>query len=162
MILYSSNIQAQQVASQKAVLISGQSGFKITQNSSTGFHFNNRIAALNVYDLGTVKGLFCVVGVEGYASFQVVGDPSLPVLRKLIEVPENAIVKATITKAVYKEYNAADLGIRYQVIPAQSSVPKTDVDPRTIPFRMNADTYNKNSYGDTTLVRTEGSLEGLG
>jgi len=163
MILHSSKTLAQQVMSQKAVLVSGQSGFKITQNSNTGFHFNNRIAALDVYDQGTVKGLFSVIGIEGYASTQVAGDPSLPVLRKLIEVPENAIVKATITKAVYKDYNASDLGIRYQIIPAQPPVPKTDVDPRTIPFLMNADTYNKNSYGDTITVRTEdaGLLRGI-
>ena len=163
MILYSPGIQAQQALSQKVVLVSGQSGFKITQNSNTGFHFNNRIAALDFYDQGTVKGLFSVVGVEGYASTQVAGDPALPVLRKLIEVPENAIVKTTITKSVYKEYNAADLGIRYQIIPAQNPVPKTDVDPRTIPFLMNTDTYNKNCYGDTTTVRTEdaGLLRGV-
>ena len=163
LILYPTNIQAQQVQSQKAVLLSGQSGFKITQNGNIGFHFNNRIAALDVHEEGTTKGLFSVIGIDGYASTLVAGDPSLPILRKLIEAPENAVVKITITRAVYKEYKAADLGIRYQIIPAQLPVPKTDIDPRSIPFVQNATTYNSNSFGDTITVSTQdaGLLRGV-
>ena len=157
------NAYAQPLQQQKAVLINGQTGFKITQNSSTGFHFINRLASLDVHEEGTQNGLFSLIGAEGYASTQIAGDPSLPILRKLIEVPENAIVKVTITRAVYKEYNAADLGIRYQLIPAQLPVPKTDIDPRTIPFVMNTASYNSNTYGDTVTVRTQdaGLLRGV-
>lgn len=162
-VLFPQSIRAQQVQPQKAVLLNGQTGFKITQNGNTGFHFINRLASMDVHEEGTTKGIFSVIGAEGYAFTQVAGDPSLPVLRKLIEVPENAIVKVSITRAVYKEYNAADLGIRYRLIPAQLPVPKTDIDPRTIPFIMNVATYNSNSYGDTMTVRIQdaGLLRGV-
>jgi hypothetical protein len=157
------NIQAQQVQSQKAILQSGQNGFKITQNDNNGFHFINRLAALAIHEEGTSKGIFSVIGAEGYASTQVAGDPSLPILRKLIEVPENASIKITITKAIYKEYKTADLGIRYPIMPAQLPVPKNDIDPRSIPFALNATTYSSNSYGDTVTVRTldAGVLRGV-
>ena len=162
-ILSPQYVKAQQVQPYKAVLLNGQTGFKITQNSNTGFHFFNRLTSITVHEEGTTKGLFSVIGAEGYASTQIAGDPSLPVLRKLIEVPENAIVKVSVTRAVYKEFNAADLGIRYRLIPAQLPVPKTDTDPRTIPFVMNAVTYSSNSYGDTMTVQTQdaGLLRGV-
>ena len=162
-ILFPVNIQAQQVLSQKAVLSSGQTGFKITQNDINGFHFINLLTALDVHEEGTTKGIYSVIGVDGYALTQVAGDPSLPILRKLIEVPENAIVKSTITKAVYKEYTLADLGIRYQIIPAQLSVPKTDINTQATPFVKNNATYNSNSFGDTVTVSTQdaGLLRGV-
>ena len=156
-------IQAQQLQPQKAVLSSGQTGFKITQNDNNGFHFINNLAALTVHDEGTTKGIFSVIGAEGYASTQVAGDPSLPVLRKLIEVPLNASVKINITKAIYKEFKAADLGIRYSIIPAQLPVPKKEIDQRSIPFAMNTTTFSRNSYGDTITVKTHdaGVLRGV-
>ena len=163
LILFPLSIRGQQVQPQKTVLLNGQTGFKITRNGSTGFHFINRLASIDVHEEGTTKGIFSVIGAEGYASIHVAGDPSLPVLNKLIEVPENALVKVTITRAVYKEYDASDLGIRYRLIPAQLPVLKTDIDPRTIPFVMNVVTYNSNSYGDTMTVRTQdaGLLRGV-
>ena len=163
LILLLNNIYAQQLLPQKAFLLNGQTGFKITQNGSTGFHFINRLASLDIHEEGTTKGIFSVISAEGYASTQEAGNPSLPVLRKLIEVPENASVKITVMRAVYKEYDVADLGIRYQLIPAQLPVPKTDIDPRTIPFVMNAASYNSNTYGDTVTVRTQdaGLLRGV-
>ena len=74
-IILPATIQAQQVLV-TAVLSKGQTGFKITQNGNNGFHFINRLAALDVYEEGTTKGLFSVIGVEGYASTQVAGDPA--------------------------------------------------------------------------------------
>ena len=162
-MLFPITIEAQQLLPQKAVLYSGQTGFKISQNSNNGFHFINNLAALDVHEEGTTKGLFSVIGVEGYASTQVAGDPSLPVLRRLIEVPQDATVTIKITKAVYKEFKAADLGIRYQIIPAQLPVPKTNINPLSIPFVQNTLTYNNNSYGDTVSVKTQddGQLRGV-
>src|SRR5664280_838954 len=78
------NAYTQPLQQQKAVLLNGQTGFKITQNGSTGFHFINRLASLDVHEEGTQNGFFSLIGAEGYASTQIAGDPSLPILRKLI------------------------------------------------------------------------------
>jgi len=157
------NVKAQQIQTQKATLTDGQTGFKISQNNNNGFHFINQLTSLNVHEEGTVKGIFSVISVEGYANTMTPGDPSLPVLRKLIEVPENAKITISITKASYKTFNNSDLGIRYPLIPAQLPVAKNDVDPRSIPFSMNAVTYATNSYGDTIIVKTQdaGVLRGV-
>ena len=129
---------AQTNGAQKVVLTSGLSGFKITRNSATGFRFTSSLTALSAYEQGTVKGFFSVIGADGYASSPKAGDPSLPILNKMIEVPQDATIRITIIRAVYHEYGLKDLGLRYNIIPTQPPVAKNDTDPNKIPFLQNA------------------------
>ena len=148
---------AQTNGAQKVVLTSGLSGFKITRNSATGFRFTSSLTALSAYEQGTVKGFFSVIGADGYASSPKAGDPSLPILNKMIEVPQDATIRITIIRAVYHEYGLKDLGLRYNIIPTQPPVAKNDTDPNKIPFLQNASAYSTDRYGDTVLIRTVGS-----
>ena len=151
------SLKAQINVAQKMVLTSGQTGFKITRNTATGFRFINSLTTLATYEQGTTKGIFSVVGADGYAVSPKAGNPSLPVLNKMIEVPEDATVKITITRAVYHEYSFKDLGLRYNIIPTQPPVAKNDANPLKTAFIQNQEAYSADNYGDTVLVRTSES-----
>jgi hypothetical protein len=153
-VLLLQTTKAQTNAAQKVMLTSGQTGFKIMSNTVSGFRFTSSLTTLSAYEQGTVKGFFSVIGADRYASSPKAGNPSLPVLNKMIEVPQDATVRITIIRAVYHEYSLKDLGLRYNIIPTQLPVAKNDTDPLKIPFNQNQAAYSTDNYGDTVLVRT--------
>src|ERR1035437_7001567 len=151
------SVGAQTNMGQKVVLTSGLTGFKITRNTATSFRFISSLTALSAFEQNTAKGFFSVVGADGYASSPKAGNPALPVLNKMIEVPTDATIRITIIRAIYHEYSLKDLGLRYAIIPTQLPVAKNDTDPNKIPFLQNQAAYSTDSDGDTVLVKTSES-----
>ncbi|NWJ52325.1 MAG: T9SS type A sorting domain-containing protein [Bacteroidetes bacterium] len=149
--------RAQTNLGQKVVLTSGLTGFKVTRNTAISFRFTSSLTALSAFEQNTAKGFFSVVGADGYASSPKAGNPALPVLNKMIEVPLDATIRITIIRAVYHEYSLKDLGLRYAIIPTQLPVAKNNTDPNTIPFLQNQTVYSTDSYGDTVLIKTSES-----
>jgi hypothetical protein len=136
----------------------------IKENTYTNLRFTSAIAKedLQIMKVNTKKGLFTQITVPEYGRSLQTGDPGLPVLKKIIEVPVGANFRIVIHKAVYSEFPLSDIGSTYKIMPAQPSVSKSD-DPKAIPLIYNENTYKTNEYFgfDAVSVENIGFMRGV-
>jgi hypothetical protein len=131
----------------------GQTKISITSSSYESVSFTANLSSIQYRDILTSQGTFTELFVPGYGYANTVGDPKLPVARKLLEVPLQSSFSINITREQYKEYDLGSVGINHQLIPAQAPVSKNITDPNQIPFVFNAASYQLNQWLGEPLVK---------
>jgi len=131
----------------------GETSIVMKENNYTKLHLIN-----NLYDLGhfvvkTDQGYFSELKVTGYSKAQVIGSPMLPMMRKLIEIPVDAIPEVHIISYEVEEYSLFDLGIDHPLMPAQPPYIKSDDMPP--PFEYDASVYNQDSFWGKEIASVE-------
>ena len=134
----------------------GKTEVAFERGNYQGFAFHVTLSSLQFRDVQTREGTFTELFVPGYGFANVIGDPKLPVYRKLIEIPEGASFQVTVTNEQYREYDMVPNGMNFPVIPAQASVSKNVTDPDQLPFVVNAATYQLNQWLGGPLVTVSG------
>lgn len=103
----------------------------------------------------TPEGFFSQITMDEHYPSVNVGQPQLPVMVQLLEIPVCDSVIATVKNAQYVEMNASELGIQYPIYPVQPSYAKSYRGER--PFVRNQQTYSNNAFYAEPLVRVEKS-----
>ncbi len=80
-----------------------------------------------------------------------VGDPQLPVIRRILEAPIGAQVTATVD-AKWETKSLAELGIKGAVLPLQNPIPKLPGAVEAAPFVKNAAAYAQNAFMPASAV----------
>lgn len=124
---------------------------RIRQNSFQKVSVSFAAETLLVDDISRTEGTFSVVSMDGYFPSNNPGDPQLPVLSKMLQIPVCDSVVATVTHSQYTEYDAADLGITYPLYPSQPTLPKNQV----AQFTYNQSVYQTNAFYALPLVSVE-------
>jgi len=130
----------------------GKTELQITTNTYRQLSFKNQISSIQFRDVRTKLGDFTELFVMGYGYSSEVGDPKLPVNRKLIEIPMDGTIEVRIINTEFTDYSLAGSGINFQIIPQQAPVSKAITDPEEIPFVINAKSYRKNEFLGGPLV----------
>lgn len=140
----------------------GNADLKITTNTYTNLAFTNTLTAFSYRNVKTEKGTFCELSVPDYGYANRIGDPKLPVLRKLIEIPQGATVNVNVISYTETEYKLSDYGITYLLMPAQPSVSK-DLIKKIPDFEYNTATYTSDQFNteDLVSVATLGTMRGV-
>ena len=121
-----------------------KTSLKVKENTYTKLRVTSSLNNFTYINVNTPKGIFTELIVPDYGVSNKIGNPKLPVLRKLIEIPQDANIKIKIISYNVEEYNLNDLGIIYPIIPKQPSIPKNKKD--SIIFQYNKSAYTKNEY----------------
>ena len=90
------------------------------------------------------------------------GEPELPEIHRLIEIPHNAIPRIEIVHSNYTDYYLSDLGLETLIYPAQPSLSKSqNIDE--VPFVFNEEVYSRNTFlnKDLVSVNLEGQLRAI-
>ena len=131
---------------------SGKTELHLTTNTYHLLSFTSHVSSIQFRDIQTKLGDFTELFVPGYGYSSEVGDPKLPVNRKLIEVPMDGTMEVEIINAEFADYSLAGSGINFRIIPQQASVSKAITDPEEIPFVINDESYLKNEFLGGPLV----------
>ena len=99
----------------------------------------------------TNEGEFTRLSLPNFHLSRDVGEPELPEIHRLIEIPQDALPYIEIVSSNYRDYSLADLGIESPIYPAQPSLSKSQ-NPGDIPFTINTDVYSKNTLLEKELV----------
>ena len=83
-----------------------------------------------------------------------IGDPELPEIHNLIEIPQNANPRIEIISSNYQDYLLEDLGISNLIYPSQPSLSKSQKLDE-VPFILNSEVYSKNSMLGKDLVEID-------
>lgn len=151
-----------------AILILGllnvysQSNQLFFEETNKSFEFNNisfeqasvssEISSVQIDEVNVKEKDFVSVRINEYGKTAIVGEPELPVLTKLIQIPEGAEIE--IRNLTYEE-EVVDLE-QYQlkIKPVQTPVFKSE-DPNKYPFELNTEVYEKDEYYVYEIISAE-------
>ncbi|MEZ5196943.1 MAG: C25 family peptidase propeptide domain-containing protein, partial [Bacteroidales bacterium] len=131
---------------------SNATSFKLKDNTYSSIRVNNTVSGVDFVNVKTKEGDFTLFTIENYGFTSLLGDPKLPVVKKLIEVPLNATFDVEIIEQDFQEFNLSDYGIDSYVIPVQPSLSKSD-DPESVEFVYNRNVYLVDHFLGQQLVR---------
>jgi len=132
----------------------GNADLKVKQNTNTKLQLSNSFTKFIYRDVKTNKGIFTQLSIPNYGTSNRVGDPQLPTLRKLIEIPLGANVDVNVISYTLTEYNLSDYGIFNKIIPSQPPVSK-DIKKKLPDFEYNTATYNADQFNTDDLVSVD-------
>ncbi len=153
------------------IYLLSQNLHQITQNNASVSLINSSASQLEIlvsvpdFQLNTVKtqrGFFNMLQLDGSVFQGVAGNPSLPMLSKIIQIPENAQVSIDISQSEFTDYNLSDLaGNSYKLMPFQPSVSKSNVGD--VPFYYNESVYQQNTFisSQRANVEIEGNMRNI-
>jgi hypothetical protein len=113
----------------------------------------NLISEIKFKKIKTEQGEFYDMIIDGYSWSHDYGSPKLPVIRKIIEIPQGAKFEVQTLSYVAQEFDLKDYNVKSDLYPSQLAVPK---DPNLKPeFKYNGKRYAKNEYYSKDLVSVE-------
>jgi hypothetical protein len=124
-----------------------QTGIAITGNSN--FIVNYSISELNIENTNNINGNFYKLSIPGHSPQSDHGKPELPVLSRLISIPENSNVKIKISEVATKRIFPAEKGFTGLLFPSQISETKNDQKQRP------GFVIDNNLYGSTDFIGTD-------
>ncbi len=116
----------------------GAPAIDVNLKSAQGVHFSVTVPGVEYELTATEAGNFVELKMEGYGYTTEIGLPKVPVIRRFIEVPFGADVKATLSNQV-----VGSMYLTERVMPVQPSRPKTG---EKVPFAFNRKFYSNSSF----------------
>ncbi len=134
-------------------LLAQQSLYTIKENSFESVKIQFNIPDLTVKEKKIDNNHYSILGIDGFFSSSIVGNPQLPILSKTIEIPLCEDIEVEVILHSIENYSTETLGINHEVYPAQMSYSKSHDGP--IEFFKSNETYQRNEFYSEPLVRVE-------
>ena len=118
---------------------------------------------LSGFDVQNKAGIvFTELNLDDAHAVGRIGEPKLPALKKLIEIPAGAQVTVKVLNFKEEEIKLSNYGITNQLMPVQPSLRK-DQDVNQVPFEFSKEAYGKNSFTERPIAVVEelGTLRGV-
>lgn len=131
----------------------GTTNFALKENTYSVIRLTNSVAEMDFMSVKTKAGNFTLFTIPEYGYTVAEGEPKLPVMKKLIELPLNATAEISILNQEFIELNLNDLGINELVMPAQPSLSKSIENPDDVDFIFNQASYQLDTYLGQELVK---------
>lgn len=118
---------------------------RVTDYDYEGLIISSTLSEIQIDAHNTKDGIYISLTGDILTKTYTPGEPDLPVVSRLIEVPHGANVKLRIVSYNEEQVELNAIGYTQKVIPAQPSVSKSD-DPEKIPFIINHETYGSDIF----------------
>ncbi|MBO4875574.1 MAG: PKD domain-containing protein, partial [Bacteroidales bacterium] len=133
----------------------------LQSNSMSGFSTTFSFNSIESQSISNEKGNFSEIFIDGSFPYGEVGSPSLPMVTRLIAIPEGATPVVTVNGYSENEYALADYGIN--TLSAQQAPVRKDIDPTTVEYVVNNAAYASNAYTTDEIASVEylGTMRGI-
>jgi hypothetical protein len=131
----------------------GSNSFALKENTYSVIRLTNSIAEMDFMSVKTKAGNFTLFNIPEYGYTVVDGEPKLPVIKKLIEVPLDASFEISILTQEYEVMSLSELGITEWVMPAQPPLSKSIDNPDDVEFVFNQSSYQIDDFLGQELVQ---------
>ena len=125
--------------------------FKIQQANPSILNISITTGDIVTFNEMTDNGEYTRLSLPNFHISRDIGEPELPEIHSLIEIPQEASPRIEIIESNYRDYSLLDLGIENPVHPAQPSLSKSQ-NPGDIPFTINENIYLKNMLLQKELI----------
>ncbi len=132
----------------------GNAQLSVGQNTYSKLTFSNTFTKITYRTVKNLNSFYTEIEVPDYGASTRIGDPKLPMLKKLIEIPEGATVNINVINYTLTEIKLSDYGIQNKLFPCQPSVSK-DINKPLPSFKYNSSTYSVDQFNTDNLVSVE-------
>lgn len=132
---------------------SGSTELKLTKSTYQEIELTNILTDLEFTRVKTQAGYFTLLTAEDYGYSTVKGEPRLPVIKELIEVPLLADYQIEIISQSFTDVDLNAHGIADYIIPAQAPLSKNIDNPEDVEFIFNQDSYNQNTLLGQEMIQ---------
>jgi len=132
-------------------LKTSKANFSIDQQSQQGFTFSTSFENIRATEINSGGNNYVQLSIDGFSRTYNIGQPDLPVLTKLIEVPQNAVAKVKVISYDEQIIDLKQQGIDKLILPAQPSQSKA-FDLNDGKFRYDSTTYSNNGFFAKNMV----------
>jgi len=105
------------------------------------------VSGVRAEDVTTPGGTFTRLSLDGAGPTVAIGEPLLPVIRELVEVPYGASPVVTVTYSDSRILALSELGIRNDLLPVQAPVIKVPGAMEAAPFDFSEERYSLDAFG---------------
>ena len=140
---------------------SAQKSGTLLSNSMTGFSTTFSFNSIESQSISNEKGEFSEIYIDGSFPYGEVGSPSLPMITRMIAIPEGATPVVTVNGYSESEYALADYDIN--TLSAQQSPIRKSIDPTTVEYVVNHAAYASDAYTADEIASVEylGTMRGI-
>ncbi|NVO20945.1 MAG: T9SS type A sorting domain-containing protein [Bacteroidetes bacterium] len=133
----------------------------VTESSYLHLQVANTFSTFGYLNQETTKGSFAQIYAKGYSKSTQVGDPELPVMSRLIEVPVDAVPEIRIVSYTITDYDLSNYGVTAKIFPLQP--PHAKNASSSSEFAYNTASYQQNKFlgGELAKVEIQGFLRGV-
>jgi len=147
-LLITFNISAQTIqVSNKAT------SFTLVESSEEKLVIQNSLSRFNYFEVATQQNSFTEFVIPDYGTMMEPGNPKLPVMKKLIEVPYGCEYEINFNSTSYETVKLSDFNISNQLFPFQPSVSKNIDNPEDLPFHFNEEVYTGDEFFGQEPIR---------
>ncbi|MBI4646060.1 MAG: PKD domain-containing protein, partial [Bacteroidia bacterium] len=147
----------------KLTLNAASTGLEVINKSPIHIQLKNSVSEISYVVISTEKGDFCNLQIKDYLkNYENTGNPNLPVLNKLIEIPYGAEVEIKIYGYDEEIISFVESGIAEKIIPVQPSYFK-NTDPADIFFHYNEEAYQQDYFENHEVITVQflGKMRGI-
>ncbi|MBI5010430.1 MAG: hypothetical protein HZB98_12450 [Bacteroidia bacterium] len=157
-MLFTGTVTGQEVKSYK-YQFKGDLHEKSMATEGRSLVINYSIEELNLEAVENEHGIFYRVSIPGHTPAYATGKPELPVLSRIITIPEGADYKIRITDVKNTRLHPSSKKIKGILYPAQESETKSGTQ-RKKDFRIDREIYASKTIipSDTVIIESLGSL----
>ena len=151
-----------QVMAQHIELGAAKSAQSCANVTDEGFTASFSFSSIDATEVSTEKGVFSYITMNGTYPTGNVGDPTLPVVNKLLAIPYGVSnISVEVKNFTTKVYSLADYGIK-TLYPHQQPLRK-DQKPEEVPFAYNEKAYNAKGFVEhpIAMVKIQGTMRGI-
>jgi len=131
-------------------LVPNENKFEVKALKSTGLTIENSISTLYLNSINSQDGNFVSLESDGLIKIFDEGMPNIPLITKLIEVPQGANVELIVKSYDEEIIVLADYGFVDAIVPALRSQSKSE---ESVPFIKNETIYNSDRYVNSEVVQ---------
>ncbi|MCD4818882.1 MAG: T9SS type A sorting domain-containing protein [Candidatus Cloacimonetes bacterium] len=135
---------------------------EMLRNDYNNLNLSFSFEGINHINVETKNGVFSELIISQAYSTGNLGEPKLPAIKKLIEIPYGAEVSVRVVNYDVNEFKLSDNGILNPLIPVQPSLRK-DVDASTVKFEYNEKAYSANQFTRSKIAQVNvlGQMRGM-
>jgi hypothetical protein len=131
--------------------VNGQVGFEAININENTIKIIVNPGEFNFDAVNTEEGIFATITIPSYAHTLTKGEAKLPVIRKMIEIPQESNPEITVTSISWEYTSLNELGLPNRIVPAQQSVEK--IPEPIVDFVINEDYYSSNAYTPEVIAK---------
>jgi len=160
LLLFTGSLSGQTVKNYKYLLESNVSASSVVSEGQS-LVINYSISELNVESIENENGTFFRISIPGHTPTYSPGRPELPVLSRLIYIPDGTDYKIRISEVKSTRLHPSAKKMKGILYPAQESDTKSSIQ-RKKDFKMDRALYDsrKTIPADTVKIETAGSVRG--
>jgi hypothetical protein len=125
----------------------------LIQSDQNRVEFEVKVFGMWSEELQTKGGVYSQLSIPDCGITNVIGEPQLPVMRKMVQIPCGAEVDVEVTASEVSETSLKELGITNRIIPVQPPIPKIEGAWENAEFVIHEDFYQTGQFFPTQVAQ---------